>query len=170
MGVADALKYFEDPPKTLPKQNQVHPVERPPSYKTFALTKENAQNKPLDLTENVYGRKASRPSPQNNKKTNKSFVEIGQRQVSDQNQSAAGIKYLMHQIASLEDQIRVMNMRQNYLADEEKGYRAKLETSFKVVNEQTNLLVNDIINRVGILDELIKKEETRASIFTEKVF
>jgi len=81
-----------------------------------------------------------------------------------------GTKYLMEQISSLEDQVRTLTMRQNYLAEEERGYRGKLESSFKVVNEQTSLLVNDLINRVAVLDDALKKEETRSTMLLEKVF
>jgi len=74
----------------------------------------------------------------------------------------------MVQIASLEDQVRSIKMRQDYYIEENKGYKERLEGGFKIVNEQTSLLVNDLVNRVAVLDDALKKEETRTSLLMQK--
>ena len=77
---------------------------------------------------------------------------------------------LMEQISSLEDQMRVVSMRQTYLTEEHKSIRSKLEIGFKSANDQTNLLLNDLVNQVGLIDNRLRSEETRYNIIFERVF
>jgi hypothetical protein len=96
-------------------------------------------------------------------------MEGGQLQVGESMSTVSGMKYVMGQMAALEEQIRSIKMRQDYYIEEDRGYREKLESGFRTVNEQTSLLVNDLMNRVVVLDDALKKEETRTSLLMQKV-
>lgn len=102
-------------------------------------------------------------------KYKKPLMEGGQLQVGESMSTVSGMKYVMGQMAALEEQIRSIKMRQDYYIEEDRGYREKLESGFRTVNEQTSLLVNDLMNRVVVLDDALKKEETRTSLLMQKV-
>ncbi len=102
----------------------------------------------------------------------RSLVEGAQMQMQSQPTKDPGAyignKFMMDHMNALEEQLRAIAMRQNYMSEEERGYRGKLESSFKMVNEQTSLLVNDLINRVAVLDDALKKETSTSSLLLDK--
>ena len=162
------MKYFEEPPKAAGKPGPSY--QRPASYKIPPQALPEQYRGPVEPSiANHYERKSLHSSSIVGNA--KPLMEAGQMQLSGGESAppVSGTKYLMEQISALEDQVRALTMRQNYLAEEERGYRGKLESSFKVVNEQTSLLVNDLVNRVAALDDALKKEETRSTILLEKV-
>ena len=120
---------------------------------------------PIGSAGDRYGRRQIHPPVT----SGNPLLEAGHMQINSSMPPVPGMKLLMDQVSALEDQVRTLTMRQNYLIEENHGYKGKLETSFKTVNEQTTLLVNDLINRVTLLDEGLKKEATRSSMIMEKV-
>eukprot|EP00826_Nyctotherus_ovalis_P039028 TRINITY_DN3714_c0_g1_i2.p1 TRINITY_DN3714_c0_g1~~TRINITY_DN3714_c0_g1_i2.p1 ORF type:complete len:235 (+),score=76.74 TRINITY_DN3714_c0_g1_i2:343-1047(+) len=96
-------------------------------------------------------------------------MEGGQLQMDNAGTGVVGMKYVMQQLSALEDEIRAIGQWKKHFAEEHRGHKGVLESSFKTVNEQTGQLVNDLINRVAMLDEGLKKEEMRVGLLMEKL-
>ncbi len=62
-------------------------------------------------------------------------------------------------IGILEEQIKAVASRQSYLVEEERANRQRVEGTLKIANEQTAIVVNDLANKVAILQNALGREQ-----------
>lgn len=158
------MHYYEDPPK-IPSSAERAALQRPASYKMQPPDLPKAPEpagypESLELSASKRAKYAKAYNP---------LTEGGQLQMDSAGTGVVGMKYVMQRLSALEDEIRAAGQWRKHFAEEDRGRKGVLESSFKVVNEQTGQLVNDLINRVATLDEALKKEEMRVGLLMEKV-